>query len=48
MAQLQEWVLDDNDAMGWGEGRRGEAVDKAEEGSKRFATVQTQLRRFYD
>ena len=37
MAQLQEGVLDDNDAMA--EEKAGEAVDEAEEGSKRFATV---------
>ena len=40
MAQLQEAVLDDNDAMGAETEEKGdEAVDEAEEGSKRFAAV---------
>ena len=37
MAQLQEGVLDDNDAMG--AEAEEKAVDEAEEGSKRFAAV---------
>ena len=36
MAQLQEGVLDDNDAMG---AEAEEKADEAEEGSKRFAAV---------
>ena len=49
MAQLQEGVLDDNDAMGaQAEEKADEAVDEAEEGSKRFAALQTQLRRLND
>ena len=49
MAQLQEAVLDDNDAMGAEtEEKVDEAVDEAEEGSKCFAAVKTQLRRLND
>ena len=40
VAQFQEAVLDDNNAMGAEpEEKADEAVDEAEEGSKRFATV---------
>ena len=49
MAQLQEGVLDDNDAIGAEtEEKADEAVDEAEEGSKRFTAVKTQLRRLND
>ena len=36
MAQLQEGLLDDNDAMG---AKAEEEADEIEEGSKRFAAV---------
>ena len=40
MTQLQEGVLNDNNAMGAeAEEKADEALDEAEEGSKRFATV---------
>ena len=49
VAQFQEAVLDDNNAMGAEpEEKADEAVDEAEEGSKRFAAVKTQLRRLND